>query len=313
MITPMLGIHHVTAIVDDPQANLDFYTLVLGLRLVKQTVNFDDPSTYHLYFGDELGRPGTLVTFFPWPGGRRGGRGTGQISAISFAVPVSSLGRWEEHLRFHDIRFSAPVDRPAGLAIELYDPAGLLLELVETPSVAEQPARSAGPLPADQAILGLLGVRLTVADLPTSASFLRDTLGFLELSAEDGRARFQVGHGADAGYVEVVGMPGRPRGHIAAGSVHHVAFRVADDAQQAAWSAELQAKGVNTTEVRDRQYFRSVYFHEPAGIVFEIATDEPGFAINEPPEQLGQRLMLPPWLESKRTDIEWSLPRLELR
>jgi glyoxalase family protein len=309
MISPMLGLHHVTAIVDDPQQNFDFYTLVLGLRLVKRTVNFDDPYTYHLYFGDEQGRPGTLVTFFPWPGGRRGGRGNGQISAISFAVPVGALERWEEHLRFHEIGFSAPEERHAGRTIALYDPAGLLLELVEVPA-AEPPASATGPLPAEQAILGLLGVTLTVADLPASAGFLRDTLGFTALSVEESAARFQVGSGAAAGYIEVQGRPGQPRGHIAAGSVHHVAFRVADDAQQAAWSAQLQAQGVSVTDVRDRQYFRSIYFHEPAGIVFEIATDAPGFAIDEPLDQLGQKLMLPPWLEAKRTDIEWALPQL---
>jgi glyoxalase family protein len=311
MARPLLGIHHVTAIVDDPKENVDFYTLVLGLRLVKRTVNFDDPYTYHLYFGDEVGSPGTLVTFFPWPGGRRGGRGSGQISAMSFAVPVGSLSFWQEHLSYHEVRFSAPEERVYGQTLALYDPAGLLIELVETPDIAERPVRSSEQVPADHALRGLLGVTLTVADLEGSAQFLQHVLGFGEAQREAQMARFQVGAGRATAYVELLGRPGMPRGHIAAGSVHHVAFRVADDAQQAEWSAELQTKNVSVTEVRDRQYFRSIYFREPAGVIFEIATDTPGFLTDEPLETLGTALKLPPWLETKRADIEWALPKIQ--
>jgi glyoxalase family protein len=310
MTRPLLGIHHITAIVDDPQENVDFYTLVLGLRLVKRTVNFDDPYTYHLYFGDESGSPGTLVTFFPWPGGRRGGRGTGQISAMSFAVPVGSLGFWQEQLSFHEVRFSAPEERAYGQTLALYDPAGLLIELVETADALERPGRSTEQVPAEHALRGLLGVTLTVADLDKSATFLQEALGLSAVQREAQTARYQVGEGSAAGYVELLGRPGMPRGHIAAGSVHHVAFRVADDAHQAEWSRELEGKGVSVTEVRDRQYFRSIYFREPAGVIFEIATDVPGFLTDEPLETLGTTLQLPPWLETKRADIEWALPKL---
>jgi glyoxalase family protein len=307
----LLGLHHVTAIVDDPQENVDFYTGVLGLRLVKQTVNFDDPYTYHLYYGDEAGRPGTIITFFPWPGGRRGSRGTGQISATAFAVPQGSLAFWQEHLASQGVRFGGPEQRNGAASLSLYDPAGLLLELVEQPLDDRRAAESRQTIPAGSAIQRILGVTLTVARAAETAAFLRDQLGFRP--AGEGASRFALAGGNDAAYVDLIDRPDMPRGEIAAGSVHHVAWRVADDATLVSWQRELTAGGANVTDVRDRQYFHSVYFREPSGVLFELATDPPGFAADEAPDALGSALKLPPWLEERRANIERHLPPLAVR
>jgi predicted esterase/catechol 2,3-dioxygenase-like lactoylglutathione lyase family enzyme len=308
MQTPLLGIHHVTAIVEEPQENIDFYTQVLGLRLVKQTVNFDDPYTYHLYYGDEQGRPGTIVTFFPWPAGRRGSRGTGQISAIAFRVPAGALGFWQERLSDIGWHFGGPEERSGAQVLSLYDPAGLLLELVEQPGEERGPASSSSDVPQDAAIRGLFGVTLTLAQVEATAAFLTERLGFRQLESGQGRWCYAIGAGMDTAVVELIGRADVPRGEVAAGSVHHVAWRVADTPALLDWQAELQRQGANVTAVRDRQYFRSIYFREPGGVLFELATDPPGFAIDEAPAALGARLMLPPWLEPQRSDIERRLP-----
>jgi glyoxalase family protein len=303
----LLGIHHVTAIVDDPQENIDFYTNVLGLRLVKQTVNFDDPYTYHLYYGDEQGRPGTIITFFPWPDGRRGSRGVGQISAIAFAVPTGALPFWQARLAENAFHVGGPEDRFGAAVLSLYDPAGLLLELVEQPSRARG-AASGSAVPPEVAIQGLLGVTLTVAQVAPTAAFLTDRLGFRPVEGALDQARYAIGEGADTAFVDLIGRPDVPRGQVAAGSVHHVAWRVADDTAILQWQQELTRQEAGVTEIRDRQYFRSIYFREPGGVLFEIATDAPGFATDETPAELGTHLMLPPWLEPRRADIERRLP-----
>jgi glyoxalase family protein len=310
--TPILGIHHVTAIVDDPQENIDFYTNVLGLRLVKQTVNFDDPYTYHLYYGDDQGRPGTIVTFFPWPDGRRGSRGVGQISAIAFAVPTGALAFWQARLAANDMRFGGPQQRFGAAVLSLYDPAGLLLELVEQPGRAVGLAHSGSDVPPEAAIQGLYGVTLTVAQVAPTAAFMTDRLGFRSLEDATGQTRYAIGAGADAAFVEPIGRPDVPRGQVAAGSVHHVAWRVADAVAIEQWQQELTRQQAGVTEIRDRQYFRSIYFREPGGVLFEIATDAPGFAIDEMPAVLGTHLMLPPWLEPQRRDIERRLPPIKV-
>jgi len=307
----LLGIHHVTAIVDDPQENIDFYTDILGLRLVKQTVNFDDPYTYHLYYGDDQGQPGTIVTFFPWPGGRRGSRGVGQISAIAFAVPTGALAFWQERLTTNDMRFGGPQERFGAAVLSLYDPAGLLLELVEQPARDRGSAHSSD-VPPEAAIQGLFGVTLTVAQVAPTAAFLTDRLGFLPIAGGLEQARYAIGAGADTAFVDLVVRPDVPRGEIAAGSVHHVAWRVANDTAQEFWQQELTRQEAGVTEIRDRQYFRSIYFREPGGVLFEIATDLPGFAIDEAPAELGTHLMLPPWLEPQRSDIERRLPSIRV-
>lgn len=310
MNTRILGLHHMTAIVADPQENIDFYTRVLGLRLVKQTVNFDDPYTYHLYYGDELGRPGTIVTFFPWAGMQRGSRGTGQVSATTFAVPEGALGYWEQRLTEHGVRYGGPEQRFGEPVLSFYDPAGLLLELVEQRSAAMREAWHGGSVPAEYAIRGMAGVTLTLARLEPTAHLLTDLMGFRQGTADGDRTRFTIGDGAVEVFADVVTRPDTPFGQIAVGSVHHIAWRVADDDQQQAWREELVRNGFDVTPVRDRKYFHSIYFREPGGVLFEIATDTPGFAVDEPPAQLGQNLMLPPWLEPMRSQITGRLQPL---
>jgi glyoxalase family protein len=304
------GLHHITAIVDDPQDNLRFYREVLGLRLVKRTVNFDDPYTYHLYYGDEAGTPGTIVTFFPWPSGRRGSRGTGQLSAFSLAVPAGALGYWAQRIDEYGLGRSEIGERFGERSLELYDPAGLLLELVETETGTTGEARERGPVPVERAIRGAAGVTLTVADAAPTGTFLTETLGFVAEGEQGGRARYRVGAGRAAARLDLVGLPGVARGQVAAGSIHHVAWRVRDEAEQLAWREAIAGAGRSVTPVRDRNYFRSIYFQEPGGAIFEIATDGPGFAVDEPAAALGEALKLPQWLEERRANIERHLPPL---
>ena len=305
------GIHHITAIVDDPQDNLRFYREVLGLRLVKRTVNFDDPYTYHLYYGDEAGTPGTIVTFFPWPGGRRGSRGTGQLSGFALAVPAGALEYWAGRLDEYGLGRSAIGERFGERSLELYDPAGLLLELVETEVGATGEARERGPVPAQHAIRGAAGVTLTIADAAPTSALLTETLGFVAEGEQGERARYRVGAGRSSARLDIIARPGVARGQVAAGSIHHVAWRVRDDAEELAWRDLLLGAGRSVTPVRDRNYFRSIYFQEPGGAIFEIATDGPGFAADEPAESLGEALKLPAWLEERRANIERHLPPLE--
>jgi glyoxalase family protein len=306
------GIHHITAIVEDPQENLDFYSGVLGLRLVKQTVNFDDPYSYHFYFGDGQGSPGTLVTFFPWPQGRRGARGTGEISAMAFAVPEGSLASWATRLDDMGIRHSDASLRFGRPTLALYDPAGLLLELVETPGALEQPSWAERGVAAEAAIRNLAGATLTIAERGPTAALLTGTLGLSEQGSEDNRTRYRVGSSIDAADIDLLVRPEVPRGRIAAGSVHHLAWRASDATEQLAWRARLESEGLSVTPVRDRNYFTSIYFNEPGGVIFEIATDGPGFAVDEPAGALGTRLALPPWLEPLRENIAKRLPDIRL-
>jgi glyoxalase family protein len=310
--TPLTGIHHVTAMVDDPQQNVDFYAEVLGLRLIKQTVNFDDPSTYHLYFGDETGRPGTILTFFPWSFLPRGVRGSGEISAFALAIPAGAAAYWAERLTSLGIPFADPAPRFGQPVIRFEDPAGLSLELVEQPGVEQQPVWQGGGVPAEYAIRQVAAITITVARPEPTAALLTEVLGFRQVGSEGDRTRYATGDDVSGALVDVVSRSDLPRVRMGAGSVHHIAWRVADDTQQQAWQHHLLAHNVNVTPVRDRQYFHSIYFREPGGTLFEIATDTPGFAIDETPEHLGTMLKLPPWLESQRTAIQERLPALTL-
>ncbi|KPK82457.1 MAG: diguanylate cyclase [Gemmatimonas sp. SM23_52] len=304
------GIHHVTALASDPRANLDFYSEVLGLRLVKRTVNFDDHGTYHLYYGDELGRPGTLLTFFPWPSAARGRRGAGQATLTSFRVPAASLGYWRERLGRLGVEVEGTGRRFDRELLTFVDPDGLKLELVASADDAVfEPWRDA-PVAAEQAIRGFHGVTLAASAFELSARFLGDVMGF-ELVAEAGERRlFRTGSGADAAAVELVRVPAEPGGRISAGTVHHVAWRIPGDEEQHDWRVYLAGRGVHVTPVADRNYFRSIYFREPGGVLFEIATDLPGFTTDESREELGRELKLPPWLEPQRARIEATLPTL---
>jgi glyoxalase family protein len=307
-----MGIHHVTAIAGDPQRNLDFYTSALGLRLVKLTVNYDDPGTYHFYFGDELGRPGSILTFFPWPAGRPGRQGTGQVGTVSLAILPGSLGYWLSRLLGQGITYVGPTKRFDESLIELRDPDGLLLELVATPRVGSTEPWADGPVPPEHAIRGLHGATIWEDGDQGTAELLTARLGFRATGEEENRLRLEsAGEGAGT-VIDLRRTPGFWGGAGGVGTVHHVAFRALSDERQVALKAELDQQGLRTTPVIDRQYFRSVYFREPGGVLFEIATDRPGFALDEPPGELGSQLMLPPMYRPMRERIEASLPALRL-
>ncbi|HYL04912.1 MAG TPA: ring-cleaving dioxygenase [Thermoanaerobaculia bacterium] len=329
---PLAGIHHVTAIAGDPQANADFYTGVLGLRLVKKTVNYDDPGTYHLYYGDELGRPGTLLTFFPWPHARRGQLGAGQATVTSFSVPAGSLGYWSERLRRSGTGHDDPRRRNEDEEfLRLLDPDGLELELVAHAGPAPGIPWEGGPVPVQHAIGGLFAVTLVEWNADRTADLLTGTLGFRLESQTGSRFRFAVGApaAADAGgpppptaalagtglatRLDLLAEPAAGRGRISAGTVHHVAWRVAGDREQQAWHRDLTAGGHHVSPIMDRQYFHSIYFREPGGVLFEIATDPPGMTADESAAQLGSGLRLPSWLEPARARIEPALPPLAAR
>ena len=308
---PIAGLHHVTAIATDPRTTLEFYTRVLGLRLVKKTVNFDDPGTYHFYFGDATGSPGTILTFFPWPRARRGRRGAGQVTVTSFAVPEASLGGWVERFDRHGVVHEDPSSRLDEEVLTFLDPDGLKLELVATAEPGPGVPWEDGPVPAEAAVRGISSVTLAEQGYEATARLLTEILGFRPVAEEGHRFRFETGAGGAGARLDLLCTPDAPPGHVAAGTVHHVALRAADDEDQKAWREVLAEGGLNITKVLDRRYFHSIYFREPGGVLFEIATDPPGFTLDEPVEELGTGLELPPWLESHRQRIEDALPDLE--
>ncbi|GHF73952.1 glyoxalase family protein [Amycolatopsis bartoniae] len=305
------GLHHVTAIGGDPQRNADFYLRTLGLRLVKTTVNFDDPGTYHLYYGDASGKPGTLMTFFPWKDAPRGRRGTGQATTTSFSVPANSIGWWKDHLAGAGITTGRITTRDGEDVLTFDDPDGLQLALVAHPQGDPREPWDTPDVPAEHAIRGLHSVTLSVAEEDATAEMFRE-LGLSFAGQESNRLRFTAGNGGPGATVDVLVTPDAPRGLVAAGTVHHVAWRAPDEDTQASWREELVDRGVNVTSILDRQYFRSIYFREPGGTLLEVATDAPGFAIDEPLLELGRALKLPPWLEPNREQIEHTLPKLNL-
>lgn len=304
------GIHHVTAIAGDAQRNLDFYAGVLGLRLVKRTVNFDDPFTYHFYYGDEQGSPGSILTFFPWANVRRGRQGTGQATACAFRIPVASLGFWINRFVARGVEFDQPARRFDEQVISFHDPDKLPLELVAAD--ADDQGWGGGTVPAAHAIRDIYGVTLCVEALEHTKRVLIDTLGFRQLGEENSRTRFVTGDGGSSRIVDVHCAPDLRHGTGAGGTIHHIAFRAADDAAQARWRERIAEAGLNVTPVLDRQYFHSIYFREPGGVLYEIATDPPGFAIDEQTDNLGAHLKLPSWLEPNRELILARLPRINV-
>ncbi|MGV2979450.1 ring-cleaving dioxygenase [Camelimonas sp. ID_303_24] len=308
------GIHHVTAIAGDAARNRGFYADVLGLRLVKRTVNFDDPGTWHLYFGDDAGAPGSLITFFPWPHATKGRAGVGDVLRTTFRVPAGSIGFWAHRFVEKGVRHDGVARRFGDSVIDFEDPDGTLLSLVafgDAPPPADG-ARGAGAgVPAAQAITGIDGVTLLLREAGPTAAILTSAFGFQERGREGAVTRLALGDGAGRSVVDLHVAGNFPGGHLGRGSVHHVAFRAAGDAEQAELAARLlQDHGLRPTEQRDRQYFRSIYFREPGGVLFEIATDEPGFAIDEPAGSMGEHLKLPPQYEAHRAQIEAALPPL---
>jgi len=308
MTTRILGIHHITAIAGEPEQNIVFCTRLLGLRLVKITVNFDDPGSYHLYYGDGHGNPGTILTFFTWPGARRGRIGNSQLTATAFAIPPGTAGYWRERLQANGVELGGVQERFGEAVIPFADPDGLRLELIETPRADSAELWSGSELPASVAIHGFHGATLSETGYQRTAALLTDTMGLRLTGNEQNRFRYAVDDGGAGKTVDVVCAPGGAEGHVAVGTVHHIAWRTPNDSEQLVWLRELSRLGYNLSPVMDRIYFHSIYYREPGGILFEIATDPPGFTVDEPVEQLGTGLKLPPWFEAHRKEIEASLP-----
>jgi glyoxalase family protein len=308
----ILGIHHITAIASDPQRNVDFYVGTLGLRMVKVTVNFDDPGTYHFYYGDETGSPGTILTFFPWPDAFRGRRGTGQATAVAFSVPQGSLDFWRERFIANDVKVDAPQERFGDTVLTAYDHDGMPIELIAHEGAEARPGWPEGPVPMRYAIRGFHGVTLAEGDPTPTLILMENVLGFEAVGEEDNRIRYEIGGGGAGTYVDILHLPGTSPGVVATGTIHHVAYRTPNDDEQESWRELLHRVGAHVTPIRDRQYFRSIYFREPGGVLFEIATDTPGMTYDETLENLGSDLQLPPQYEELRADLERKLPSITI-
>jgi glyoxalase family protein len=308
---PITGIHHITAMASDPQKNIDFYHSILGQRFIKSTVNFDDPGTHHLYYGDYSGSPGTIMTFFPWPGARRGRMGSGETSTVAYTIPSNAVDYWLDRLQSHEISIGNSQTRFGETVIPFVDPDGMRLELITDPRQIEIDYWQDGPIPAEYAIQGFHGVTLLETQIEPTAQLLTETMGYTRVDQEGDRTRFKAESNSIGLYIDLLQVPAA-RGQMGAGTVHHIAFRARDDEEQADYQASVHQLGLNVTPVRDRQYFRSIYFREPGGVLFEIATDEPGFTIDEPAESLGASLKLPPWYEAQRKTIEETLPPIKI-
>lgn len=324
------GLHHVTAIAGPAQENLDFYAGVLGMRLVKKSVNQDDPGTYHLFYADAEGHPGTDLTFFPWAQMAPSRDGFGLSTEVSLAVPPGALVFWSGRLQRYGVKVGAPEVRFGNHVLPLRDPHGLRLALVESKDSLGRPFTpwDASPVPVEHQIRGLESARMTEASLSVATSFLEQAMGFQHIGKEGewhrysvggnskGRAsaRFEDAEASPSGrYIDVREVSGGQRGAWGTGSIHHVAWRVDDEAHQAEVRASVRAGGARPTPMIDRFWFKSVYFKEPGGVLFELATEGPGFAVDEDPKHLGETLVLPPWLESDRVAIEAALPGISMR
>lgn len=330
----ILGIHHITAIAGNPQKNVDFYTTFLGLRLVKLTVNFDDPQTYHFYYGDEIGRPGTILTFFPWQYMPTGFRGTGQVVTISFLIPENSMEYWISRLKSHGISFTGPTKRfdEDEQVITFYDPDGMELELVASDVAKERKNHiwKKGPIPEDYATRGFYSATLSLEGYARTAAILTENMGFSKIKNEGNRFRFKIVDkekiidnfytnkqkreldllNSSSDVVDIVCLPATQRGSMGVGTVHHIAWRTPTYESQIIMRKNIITTGLDATPVIDRKYFHSVYFREPGGVLFEIATDPPGFMIDQKYEELGQKLLLPEWLEPERNYLEKMLPKV---
>ncbi|WP_289140336.1 ring-cleaving dioxygenase [uncultured Brevibacillus sp.] len=303
------GIHHITAFVKNAQDNVDFYAGLLGLRLVKKTINFDAPEVYHLYFGNEVGSPGTAITFFPWETSRSGRIGGGQVGYTTFLVPVGSLSFWEERLTKFAVAYKR-VERFNETYLQFADKDGLQLEIVEREG---GPASkwSFGGVPADKAIKGFGGAILYSVAPTYTMAVLEKLMGLQKVGEENGLVRFKAS--GDLGNIIDINAEPMPRGAGGAGTVHHIAWRASDDQDHRMWQERVAQSGLHPTDIIDRQYFNAIYFREPGEILFEIATDPPGFTRDEPFESLGEKLMLPEWYEPRRTQIEQGLTPITVR
>jgi glyoxalase family protein len=310
MPTPIIGLHHVTAIASDPQQNLDFYTQVLGLRFVKKTVNFDDPGTYHFYFGDDAGSPGTILTFFPWPRATRGLAGVGEVTKTAFSVPLESMDFWSKRLNEAGLFVEETGTRFQERVLTFADPDGMKIEIVGHVDAGTVKVPRFSKVPPQHAIRGFFGVTLLEARAEETAAIL-GVMGFKKIAAEGSRLRFAAEGQALGNHIDLVIDPKANYGRSGAGSVHHIAFRASDDEQHRAWREEI-SQHLDVTPILDRTYFHSIYFREPGGVLFELATDNPGFDYDEPLETLGEELRVPDWLEARKSAIEHRLTPLTL-
>ncbi|MBS9524310.1 ring-cleaving dioxygenase [Litoribacter alkaliphilus] len=310
-MTPLVtGIHHITAIAGDPQKNVDFYTGILGLRMVKKTINFDAPDVYHLYYGDELGSPSTILTFFPFKGARKGTKGAGELTYTAFSIPKDALEYWKSRLDKYQVTYSDEQTRFGEALIRFEDHDGLGIELIATDKDSRKPW-TYGHIPADKAILGFYGATLNLRAKDLTEKLLTELMDYRFIGEENGRYRYGT-KGEPGDIIDIVlDKSGRP-GMQSAGTVHHIAFRTDNEDTQLKIQRKLMENGVQVTEVKDRNYFKSIYYREPGGVLFEIATDEPGFAVDEEVEHLGEALKLPSWVEPQRQKIESQLPEVKL-
>lgn len=308
MASPLPGIHHITAFASDVQRNTDFYTDVLGLRLVKVTVNFDDHALYHTYFGDWQGTPGSLLTFFPMPGALPGRRGGGEAAVTQFATGRGMIGAWLDRLRAAGVEVEDPISRFGDLVLSFEDPDGMSLEIVE-PAIADiREGWSGGPLEPEMSLRGFHAVTLASLRPEETLTLLTEGMGFTEVERSDERVRLKAEGAEYGGFVDLL-QEQLPVRRQSAGSVHHIAWRTPDELRQRFWREKLGFRGIEATPIVERKYFKSIYFREPGGILYEIATDQPGFAVDEPVEALGSSLQLPPWVEAKRPEIVQGLSR----
>ncbi len=308
MKSKILGIHHITAMASDAQKNVDFYVKVLGLRFVKKSINQDAPDVYHLYYGDETGSPGTAMTFFPFGRAARGTRGNGEISHVAFAVPTASQDFWIGHLSKNGVSFEGPANKFNDVVITFLDPDGMAIDLVFSDKQELRSPWKKSVVPIEHAIRRFYGVTMNLSVLDPSVKVLTDVLGARPVLQSENRFRFLIGEGSDEAAIDIVVDPAVPRARQSAGSVHHIAWRVKDFSAHEEWQKTVADGGLSPTEIIDRFYFHSIYFREPGGVLYEIATDNPGFTVDETLEELGTRLMLPPWYESHRARIEQALP-----
>jgi len=304
------GIHHITAIAGNAKKNYDFYTRVLGLRLVKKTVNFDDPQTYHLYYGDKFGTPGTILTFFPWEGITAGRRGARQATEIGYSVPEGSLDFWLKRLEANNVLYNKPAEKFGEQYLTLLDPDGLKLELIVPKTADNRLPWETAEVKAENATRGFHNITITTNKIDATAKILTDVFGYKLLEQHVNRFRFVTDAVDNAAIVDLVEVAGEVAGHVAGGSVHHVAFRVKNEEILMQYREKIAVLGLHITDKIDRNYFYSLYFREPGGVLFELATDNPGFSVDEPVNQLGSGLKLPAQYENIREDLEKSLPSL---
>ena len=311
MENKILGLHHITAIAGDAKRNFDFYSKILGLRFIKKTVNFDDPGTYHFYFGDEVGSAGTILTFFPWGSGiQQGRKGSGMATEIGYSVPKGSLDFWQKRFEQYNVIYNKPAEKFGEKYLTFLDPDGLKLELIESKTDDSRKAWETDEVKADVATKGFHNITLTLNDIKPTAAVLTEIFGYKLIDQDVNRYRYATDAVENAAIVDLVELTDEKRGHVANGSVHHVAFRVQNDEILMHFREKIEAYGLSITPQIDRQYFHSLYFREPGGVLFEIATDNPGFTVDESLEELGKNLKLPAQYESQRAAIEDHLVKI---